>query len=106
MKWAGHHIDNQRNSIMSVAPTFLVITSSAEWFTLKGGRQEPIGYYLNELVIPVKAALDAGYQMVLATPSGAKPAMDPASAIAAHFGGSDADLAKALDFINTYPAMQ
>jgi putative intracellular protease/amidase len=91
---------------MSIAPTFLVITPSAESFTLKDGRQEPIGYYLNELVIPVKAALDGGYQMVLATPNGAKPVMDPASAIAAHFHGSNAALAMALDFINTHPAMQ
>lgn len=32
--------------------------------------------------------------------------MDTASAVAAHFGGSEVALRKALDFINTHPAMQ
>ena len=32
--------------------------------------------------------------------------MDPASAVAAHFGGSEVALRKALDFVNTHPAMQ
>jgi putative intracellular protease/amidase len=91
---------------MSGQPTILVITSSADSFTLKDGRREHVGYYLNELVIPVRAALDAGYQMVLGTPSGSKPVMDPQSVTAAHFGGSESALREALNFINTYPAMQ
>lgn len=91
---------------MSSKPTILVIASSADTLTLKDGRKENIGYYLNELYIPVQAALEAGYQMVLATPSGSKPIMDPASATADHFGGSDVVLRKALDFSDTHPAMQ
>jgi putative intracellular protease/amidase len=85
--------------------TILVITSSADTFPLKDGRHADIGYFLNELVIPVQAALEAGYEMVLASPSGAKPAMDPQSAAAAHFRGSEAALQNALDFVNSYPAM-
>ncbi len=54
---------------MSKNKKILVITSSADTLTLKDGRKEPIGYYLNELVVPVRAALDAGYEMVLATPT-------------------------------------
>jgi putative intracellular protease/amidase len=91
---------------MSSNPTILVIASSADSITLKDGRNEHAGYYLNELVIPVQAALDAGYQMVLATPNGTKPVMDPQSATAAHFGGSEVALRKALDFVNAHPAMQ
>src|SRR4051812_32047742 len=86
--------------------TILVIASSVDSFTLPDGRVESIGYYLNELFVPVQAALEAGYQMVLATPKGAKAVMDPASAVTAHFGGSEVALQKALDFINTYPAIQ
>ena len=86
--------------------TILVITSSADTFILKDGSGEHVGYYLNELYIPIRAALDAGYQMVLATPSGAKPVMDPASAVASHFDGSDAVLQEALKFANAHPAMQ
>ncbi len=91
---------------MSNQHTILVIASSVDSFTLPDSRIEPIGYYLNELYVPVQAALDAGYQMVLATPKGVKAVMDPASAVVAHFGGSEAALRKALDFINTHPAMQ
>ena len=91
---------------MSSKPTILVIASNADSITLKDGRKEHAGYYLNELVIPVQAALDAGYQMVLATPNGTKPVMDPQSAVAVHFGGSEEALRKALNFINTHPAMQ
>jgi putative intracellular protease/amidase len=91
---------------MSSKSTILVIASSVDSITLKDGRKEHAGYYLNELVIPMQAALDAGYQMVLATPNGKKPVMDPQSATAAHFGGSEVDLQKALDFVNTHPAMQ
>jgi putative intracellular protease/amidase len=86
--------------------TILVITSSAKSLTLKDGSQEHIGYYLNELVIPVLAALDAAYQMVLATPAGNKPQLDPQSVVASHFRGNEDAMKKALDFVDTYPAMQ
>lgn len=86
--------------------TILVIASSATSLTLKDGSEEHVGYYLNELFVPVRAALDAGYEMILATPSGAKPVMDPQSVVAAHFGGSEAALRTALDFVDAYPAMQ
>jgi putative intracellular protease/amidase len=91
---------------MNSKPTILVIASNADSITLQDGKKEHAGYYINELFIPVQAALDAGYQMVLATPNGTKPVMDPQSATAAHFGGSEATLRKALDFMNTHPAMQ
>jgi putative intracellular protease/amidase len=84
----------------------LVIASSADTLTLLDGKEEPIGYYLNELAVPVMAALDAGYQMVLATPKGNQPVMDPASVVTSHFGGSPEAMAKALDFVQTHPAMQ
>jgi hypothetical protein len=75
-----------RKILMNSKPTILVIASSVDSFTLKDGRKEHTGYYLNELDVPVQAALDAGYQMVLATPEGNKPLMDPQSTVAAHFG--------------------
>jgi hypothetical protein len=100
---AGH---NERKILMNGKPTILAIASNADSITLKDGRKEHAGYYLNELVIPVQAALDAGYQMVLATPNGTKPIMDPQSAVAAHFGGSEEALREALNFRNTHPAMQ
>jgi putative intracellular protease/amidase len=92
--------------VMNSKGTILVIASSAESLTLLNGEEEPVGYYLNELEIPVKAALDAGYEMVLATPKGNQPAMDPQSVVASHFGNSEAALRQALDFVNIHPAMQ
>lgn len=86
--------------------TILVVGSSAEFLVTKDGKKEPVGYYLNELAIPVQAALDNGYKMVLATPKGDIPIVDRQSKSAAHFGGSEEALNKALDFVATYPAMQ
>jgi len=49
---------------MSSKGNILVIGSSADTFELKDGRREPVGYYLNEMVIPMQAAVDAGYEIV------------------------------------------
>jgi putative intracellular protease/amidase len=86
--------------------TILVIGSNADSITLKDGEKEHAGYYLNEMVIPPRTVLDAGYEMVLATPNGKKPVMDPQSAVASYFGGSDGALQRALDFVESYPAMR
>ncbi|MNQ46677.1 Molecular chaperone Hsp31 and glyoxalase 3 [compost metagenome] len=90
----------------SAKGTILVVGSSAEFLLTKDGKKEHVGYYLNELVVPIQAALDDGYEMVLATPKGDKPVVDWQSKSAAHFGGSEEALAKALNFVDTYPAMQ
>ena len=50
---------------MSNTNTILVIASSTDSLTLTDGREEHIGYYLNELVVPVQVALDAGYRMTV-----------------------------------------
>jgi putative intracellular protease/amidase len=91
---------------MNSKGTILVIGSDADSITLKDGKKEHAGYYLNEMVIPTRTVLDAGYEMVLATPSGKKPIMDPQSAVASYFGDSDEALQKALEFVANYPAMQ
>jgi len=91
---------------MNTKGTILVIGSSADSVTLKDGGKEHAGYYLNEMVIPTQTALRAGYEMVLATPNGKKPVMDPQSAVASYFGDSDDALQKALEFVESYPAMR
>jgi putative intracellular protease/amidase len=92
--------------IMNGKGTILVIASGADSLTLLDGKEEPVGYYLNELAIPVMAALEAGYEMVLATPKGTHPVMDPHSVVASHFGNSEVALRQALDLANTHAAMQ
>lgn len=63
------------------------------------------GQYLNETVVPAMAFVDAGYEVVLATPDGTKPHIDPASDAAVHFGGDDAAWRRAQDFYAGDPSM-
>jgi putative intracellular protease/amidase len=91
---------------MSGKGTILFIGSSAETFELKDGRKEAVGYYLNELAIPAQAVVDAGYDIVLATPKGGQPLVDKNSLAASHFGGSEEALQKARDFIATNRGIQ
>jgi putative intracellular protease/amidase len=83
----------------------LFVASSNDMFKLKDGRQVPMGFYLNELVIPAQAALDAGYEIVLVTPKGNQPVVDQHSVVADHFNG-EPGLKKALDFVATHPGAQ
>ncbi len=54
----------------------LVIMSSADQLRLKDKKTAETGFYLNEFAIPVKEIMDAGYEIIVATPSGKKPVMD------------------------------
>jgi putative intracellular protease/amidase len=91
---------------MNSKGTILVVGSSAHSITLKDGTKEHAGYYLNEMTVPSRAAIASGYEMVLATPDGRVPVMDPQSAVPSYFGGSDDALREALEFVRNYPAMQ
>lgn len=90
---------------MSYKGKVLIAASNATTLELKGGKQTPAGYYLNELTIPAQAMVDAGYSLVLATPNGNLPVVDAHSIDASHFGGSEAALNKALQFTKEHPAM-
>jgi len=63
----------------------LVIGSNATRIEIQGGGTGPTGQYLNETVVPMLALRDAGYDLLLATPNGAKPYIDPASDSVQHF---------------------
>lgn len=65
----------------------LVIGSNATRIEIQGGGFGATGQYLNETVVPAMALIKAGYEVVLATPNGTKPYIDPASDSADHFGG-------------------
>ena len=96
---------SQRLEITMSDGTILLIASSADCFELKAGKVIPAGFFLNELVVPTMAAIEAGYDFVLATPKGTKPVMDKRSAEASHFGGDEAVLRAALDFVERDPRM-
>src|SRR6195952_298604 len=84
----------------------LIVGSSADTFELKSGRKDPTGYYLNELAVPAQAMVDAGYQIVLATPKGTPPVVEQFSVKADYFGDSEAALQKALEFVATSVGLQ
>ena len=85
--------------------TVLVVGSNATRIELQGGGSAAIGQYLNETVVPVMTLIEAGYSVVLATPNGTKPHIDPVSDAAKHFGGDEAAHARARSFYADDPSM-
>lgn len=75
----------------------VILGSSATRIEVHGG-SGPTGNYLNETVVPAMALIDAGFEVVLATPGGQKPHIDEPSDSPAHFGNDKAayDRAKAF----------
>lgn len=57
----------------------LVVLSSANSLTLKDGKKHPTGFFLNELGVPLKVLVDAGYEPVFSDPLGNQPTMDAIS---------------------------
>ncbi|WP_232495731.1 DJ-1/PfpI family protein [Novosphingobium kaempferiae] len=82
----------------------LVIGSNATRIEVQGG-WGATGQYLNETVVPAMAVIEAGYEVVLATPNGTKPHIDEASDAVAHFENDEAAYARAKDFWANDPAM-
>lgn len=82
----------------------LIIGSNATRIEVRGGTG-PTGQYLNETVVPAMALVAAGYEIVLATPNGTKPYIDPASDSADHFGGDQGAYERAKAFFESDPAM-
>lgn len=83
----------------------LVLGSNATQIGLRGGGTATIGQYLNETAVPSLALLDAGYDIVLATPNGTKPHIDAVSDTVDHFGGDEAAYERAKDFFINHPTM-
>lgn len=67
------------------AANILVIMSDVSAMKLKGGYDYKTGFYLNELMEPVKIFIDAGHQLTFATPTGLAPTLDPVSDTPDHF---------------------
>jgi len=67
-------------------PKVLVIVSSENELPLREGEVYPTGYYLNELIVPVRKMIDRGYEIVFANPKGNTPTMDKRSDSPDHFG--------------------
>jgi len=83
----------------------LVIGSNATRIEVRGNQWGATGQYLNETVVPAMALEAAGYEIVLATPSGDKPTIDAASDAPAHFGDDEAAYRAARDYFDNGRAM-
>lgn len=70
---------------LSFADNILVVMSDVSTMKLKGGYNYKTGFYLNELMEPVKLFLDAGHTLTFATPTGLAPTLDPVSDTPDHF---------------------
>lgn len=84
----------------------LVVMSSSDSLELRDGKTYKTGYFLNELAVPLRAIVDAGYTPVFANPNGDLPAMDPNSNNAAFFGGDDTKRAADLEYVKTFKDLQ
>lgn len=76
------------------AANVLVVLSDADHLDLKDGKRYDTGFYLNELLVPVKMLTDAGHAVTFATPLGRAPAVDKSSLDAQYFNGDTAALAQ------------
>src|SRR5262245_2119542 len=94
-----------RTEAMMGKKKVLVVGSNGTRIEVQGGGTGATGQYLNETVVPAMAVVDAGYEVVLATPNGNKPHIDPASDAAAHFGGDEAAYQRAKAFWAKDPSM-
>jgi len=83
----------------------LVVGSNATQLEAKGGSTIAIGQFLNETAVPVMALVAAGYEFVLATPTGEKPHVDKDSDALIYFANDDAARTRARNFFNDDPAM-
>ncbi|MGR4870558.1 type 1 glutamine amidotransferase domain-containing protein [Variovorax sp. LARHSF232] len=74
------------------AANVLVVLSDSDHLDLKDGKVFATGFYLNELMQPVKLLLDAGHQLSFATPKGNAPTVDATSVDKMYFDGDEAAL--------------
>lgn len=61
------------------AANVLVVLSDADHLNLKDQKVFATGFYLNELMQPVKLLLEAGHTVTFATPTGKAPTLDKSS---------------------------
>jgi putative intracellular protease/amidase len=83
------------------AANVLVVLSDADHLDLKDGKVFQTGFYLNELMQPVKLLLDAGHQITFATPTGQAPTVDQKSVDPMYFNNDAAELQAHRSLLDT-----
>lgn len=84
----------------------LLVGSSVNQMYFKNGQPHATGYYLGELATPAQAFINAGYEVVVATPDGNTPAIDKNSITESLFDNDKDKLQQAMSFVLTHPSMQ
>jgi putative intracellular protease/amidase len=105
----GYRIDFAGDSAVPeiVAPGAVVmVLSAAPTQTLADGTIRETGYFLNEFYVPYRELVNEGYEVVIATPGGRLPALDPESLKEDYWAENPEDFARALEFIETDPQMK
>lgn len=83
----------------------LVLLSSESQMQLQEGKTLTTGYYLNEFGVPADALLNAGYELVLATPKGNAPVVDAKSVSVQYFAGDEAEMQRIQQVIAAIPGI-
>lgn len=78
------------STISAQAGNVVIVLSDSNRLDLKDGKVFETGFYLNELMQPVQALLDAGHEITFATPKGTAPSVDKTSIDKMYFGGDEA----------------
>ncbi|NWJ27646.1 type 1 glutamine amidotransferase domain-containing protein [Rhizobium sp. RM] len=84
------------SALSAQAANVLVVLSDSDHLDLKDGKVFETGFYLNELMQPVKALTEAGHDIIFATPKGTAPTLDKSSVDKMYFGGDEAALKEGL----------
>lgn len=79
-------------SLAANADNVLVVLSDSAKLDLKDGKVFATGFYLNELLQPVKMLLEAGHHVTFATPNGSVPTVDKTSIDKMYFNNDEAEL--------------
>lgn len=84
----------------------LVVVSSVSEIALQDGKSYSTGYFLNELTVPVKAIMDAGYEPVFANPQGNAAQWDVHSLDVNFFAGNKEELERMKSFAHSIPGLK
>ncbi|WLG87086.1 type 1 glutamine amidotransferase domain-containing protein [Pseudomonas cucumis] len=87
-------------SLAASADNVLVVLSDSAKLDLKDGKVFATGFYLNELLQPVKMLLDAGHNITFATPNGDVPTVDKTSIDKMYFNNDEAALQTYKDLLD------
>jgi putative intracellular protease/amidase len=74
------------------ASNVLIVLSDSDHLDLKDNKVFATGFYLNELMQPVKLLLNAGHSVTFATPTGKAPTLDKSSSDKMYFNNDVAAL--------------